>query len=50
MNKPQKISQEEWQNRVNLAAAYHLAHHFGWSDRLFWGSDVLVRPIFYDIE
>ena len=29
------ISNEEWQNRVNLAASYHLAHYFGWSD-IIW--------------
>ena len=29
------ISEEEWENRVNLAASYHLADHFGWSD-IIW--------------
>ena len=29
------ISDEEWQNRKNLAASYHLAHYFGWSD-IIW--------------
>ncbi len=25
------INDEEWKNRINLAACYHLADHFGWS-------------------
>ena len=29
------FSQEEWSNRVNLAACYHLADHFGYSD-IIW--------------
>ena len=29
------ITDEEWKNRVNLAACYHLADHFGWSD-IIW--------------
>ena len=30
-----KYSEEEWTNRVNLAACYHLADHFGFSD-IIW--------------
>ena len=30
--KQNKYSDEEWENRVNLAAAYHLADHFDMSD------------------
>ena len=29
------ITDEEWENRINLAACYHLADHFGWSD-IIW--------------
>ena len=29
------INDEEWKNRINLAASYHLADHFGWSD-IIW--------------
>ena len=29
------ISDEEWENRLNLAASYHLADYFGWSD-IIW--------------
>ena len=29
-----KISDEEWQTRVNLAAAFRVAYHFGWNDRI----------------
>ena len=32
MKQEKKFSEEEWDNRVNLAACYHLANHFGWSD------------------
>jgi len=35
MNQIKGFSEEEWENRVNLAAAYHLADHFGWSD-IIW--------------
>ena len=31
----QNITDEEWQNRVNLSASYHLADYFGWSD-IIW--------------
>ena len=34
-NKKNTYSSEEWSNRVNLAACYHLADHFGWSD-IIW--------------
>lgn len=27
-----QVSQAEWEARVNLAAAYRLVHHYGWSD------------------
>jgi hypothetical protein len=29
-----KISDEEWQTRVNLAAAFRVAYHYGWNDRI----------------
>ncbi|PPR46454.1 MAG: Decarboxylase NovR [Alphaproteobacteria bacterium MarineAlpha5_Bin9] len=35
MNNKKKYSEEEWNNRVNLAACYHLAHYFGMSD-IIW--------------
>ena len=35
MNQEKNFSEEEWDNRVNLAACYHLADHFGWSD-IIW--------------
>ncbi|SVD80152.1 uncharacterized protein METZ01_LOCUS433006, partial [marine metagenome] len=28
MNDKKNFSEEEWSNRVNLAACYHLADHF----------------------
>jgi ribulose-5-phosphate 4-epimerase/fuculose-1-phosphate aldolase len=31
----ERVSPEEWQVRVDLAAAYHLVHHFGWDDLVF---------------
>jgi ribulose-5-phosphate 4-epimerase/fuculose-1-phosphate aldolase len=30
-----RVSPEEWQTRVDLAAAYRLVAHFGWSDLVF---------------
>jgi len=30
-----KISEEEWQVRVDLAATYRLVHHYGWDDMIF---------------
>ncbi len=30
-----QVSAEEWQLRVNLAAAYRLVAHYGWSDLIF---------------
>lgn len=30
-----KVSEEEWQVRVDLAAAYRLVAHFGWDDLVF---------------
>jgi ribulose-5-phosphate 4-epimerase/fuculose-1-phosphate aldolase len=30
-----KVSAEEWQTRVDLAACYRLVAHFGWSDLVF---------------
>ena len=35
MNNPINVSEEEWNNRVDLAACYHLADYFGWSD-IIW--------------
>ena len=35
MNNPINVSEEEWKNRVDLAASYHLADYFGWSD-IIW--------------
>lgn len=29
------VSEEEWQVRINLAAAYRLVAHFGWDDLIF---------------
>jgi len=33
--RPQHIDPEEWQIRVDLAAVYRLAAHFGWDDLIF---------------
>ncbi|BCW88905.1 Methylthioribulose-1-phosphate dehydratase [Alphaproteobacteria bacterium SO-S41] len=30
-----KVSPEEWQARVDLAATYRLVHHYGWDDMIF---------------
>ena len=30
-----QISEEEWQVRVDLAAAYRLVHYYGWTDMIF---------------
>ena len=30
-----RVSVEEWQTRVDLAACYRLVAHFGWSDLVF---------------
>lgn len=30
-----KVSAEEWQQRVDLAATYRLVHHYGWDDMIF---------------
>jgi len=27
-----KVSPEEWAQRVDLAATYRLVHHYGWDD------------------
>jgi len=35
MKNKQNFTDEEWHNRVDLAAAYHLADHFGFSD-IIW--------------
>src|SRR5438105_15916405 len=35
MNIREKVSPEEWQQRVNLAAAYRLVAHFHWDDIVF---------------
>jgi len=29
-----KVSEEEWETRLNLAAAFRVAYHLGWNDRL----------------
>lgn len=34
-HRPSEISTEEWQVRVDLAAAYRLVAHFGWDDLIF---------------
>ena len=31
----QKVSEEEWQARLDLAAAYRLVAHYGWDDLIF---------------
>jgi ribulose-5-phosphate 4-epimerase/fuculose-1-phosphate aldolase len=31
----ERVSQEEWETRVDLAAAYRLVAHFGWDDLIF---------------
>ncbi len=31
-----RVSEEEWQTRVDLAAAYHLAHLYGWTTTLIY--------------
>jgi len=31
----QKVSESEWQTRVDLAACYRLAAHYGWTDLIF---------------
>ena len=31
----QEVSQEEWQVRIDLAAAYRLVAHYGWDDLIF---------------
>ncbi|HUS11159.1 MAG TPA: class II aldolase/adducin family protein [Pyrinomonadaceae bacterium] len=31
----QQVSEEEWQTRVDLAAAYRLVAHYGWDDLIF---------------
>ena len=30
-----KVSEEEWQLRVDLAACYRLAHYYGWDDTIY---------------
>lgn len=30
-----KVSEEEWSIRVDLAACYRLIHHFGWTDQIY---------------
>jgi ribulose-5-phosphate 4-epimerase/fuculose-1-phosphate aldolase len=32
---PERVSEEEWQVRVDLAAAYRLVAHYGWDDLIF---------------
>ena len=31
----EQVSEEEWALRVDLAAAYRLVHHYGWTDMIF---------------
>jgi ribulose-5-phosphate 4-epimerase/fuculose-1-phosphate aldolase len=48
----ERVSKEEWQLRVDLAAAYHLAAHFKWTDliythfsaRLLGHEEFLINP------
>jgi ribulose-5-phosphate 4-epimerase/fuculose-1-phosphate aldolase len=35
MNVKDRVSQQEWQTRVDLAACYRLVAHYGWSDLVF---------------
>lgn len=35
LNLQGKVSEEEWQIRVNLAACYRLVEHFGWGDLIY---------------
>lgn len=35
LSAPRNISEEEWQVRVDLAAAYRLVAHYGWDDLIF---------------
>ena len=30
-----QVSDEEWEQRVNLAACYRLIAHFGWDDLIY---------------
>ena len=30
-----QVSKDEWESRVNLAAAYRLVAHYGWDDLVF---------------
>ncbi|MCS5606455.1 MAG: class II aldolase/adducin family protein, partial [Alphaproteobacteria bacterium] len=30
-----KVSESEWQTRVDLAACYRLVAHYGWTDLIF---------------
>ena len=30
-----QVSADEWKIRVDLAAAYHLVEHYGWTDMIF---------------
>src|SRR6266550_8800120 len=35
LNIPEQVSQQEWQARVDLAAAYRLVALYGWDDLIF---------------
>ncbi len=35
INLKDKVSEQEWQLRVDLAACYRLAHHYGWDDTIY---------------
>src|ERR1700730_13201998 len=41
--RPQHISPEEWQGRVDLAACYRLVAHFGWDDLILTHNAARVR-------
>jgi hypothetical protein len=43
----ERVSAEEWQVRVDLAAAYHLVHHFGKSPGA--GAWLFDQPIWIDV-
>jgi ribulose-5-phosphate 4-epimerase/fuculose-1-phosphate aldolase len=38
----QQVSEEEWQVRVDLAAAYRLVAYYGWDDLIFTHLSVRV--------
>ena len=38
----QRVSEEEWQARVDLAACYRLVSHYGWDDVIYNHSSMRV--------